>query len=92
MDLTKGVKIWLSSLLFIVPTRTTIQQTKQAASILKKIYDEESLNEEDWFFIAGVGMTIAFMLYDNCSNIEIKIPSYEVSQYRKTSRKKKPKN
>lgn len=68
-----------------------ILQTKQASSLLKKLYDGESLTEEDWYFVATTGMTIAFLLYDNCTVTSVSVP-LENSSLKFTSKKKKPKN
>jgi hypothetical protein len=63
----------------------------QASTLLRKLYEGEKLSEEDWIFIAGVGMTALLLVHDRCSDIKFSMPSESLPSSRDSKKRKKPK-
>ena len=91
MDPAQWHKLWLACVHFIEPTRTTNQQMTQAATIWKKIVDEEELTISDWTWIIATGMTIFSLISEYSAKIQVTQESKASHSARLSNKKKRPK-
>jgi hypothetical protein len=64
----------------------------QVSRLLQKLYEGIDLDQEDWMFIAGIGMTTLYFLCERSSNINFTIGPAPTKTSRASKKIKKLKN